>query len=401
MKCRFEDRRAARALELSGARERFVAQRPQDLDGVFAAISRAQAVGRWVALVADYELGEWLLPAALRTPAGYADCACRTSIDQPRLTALTFEHVENTTPWTNGFEQLDEARDRPRYPIRQATTSLGTAAAQAGILSVTPAISQEDYLAKVEDIRAMIERGQLYQLNYAFPFDVRTQGEPEAIYRALAERHASAHAAYIEDESRTILSFSPELFLARTGARVITRPMKGTAPRHHDPIADVAAGRALSASVKDRSENLMIVDLLRNDLGQLARPGSVSVDALFTLEKYASVWTLTSTVSADVPNTGLRALLTAMFPCGSITGAPKLAAMQHIRRLESGPRGVYCGAIGWLAPDGDMSLNVAIRTLVLDSPNRGRYFAGGGIVYDSVPESEWQECLWKARVLTR
>ena len=116
--------------------------------------------------------------------------------------------------------------------------------------------------------------------------------------------------------------------------------MKGTEPRHHDAIADAASGRALSASVKDRSENLMIVDLLRNDLGRLARPGSVSVDALFTIEKYASVWTLTSTVSADVPDTGLRALLTAMFPCGSITGAPKIAAMQHIRRLERGPRAV-------------------------------------------------------------
>jgi len=401
MRCRFEDRQAGRALELNGARERFVARRPEDLDGVFSAISRAQAAGRWVALVADYELGEWLLPAALRTPAGYADCASRASIDSPRLTALTFEHVGNTTPWTDNPMRLDTHQDHQRHPIRQAAAMPGVAATQPGILSVTPAISQEDYLARVEDIRAMIGRGELYQLNYTFPFDVRTRGEPEAIYRALAQRHASAHAAYIEDESRTILSFSPELFLARTGTRVITRPMKGTAPRHHDAIADAASGRALSASVKDRSENLMIVDLLRNDLGRLARPGSVSVDALFTLEKYASVWTLTSTVSADVPDTGLRALLTAMFPCGSITGAPKIAAMQHIRRLERGPRGVYCGAIGWLAPDGDMSLNVAIRTLVMDSPNRGRYFAGGGIVYDSAPESEWQECLWKARVLTR
>lgn len=149
------------------------------------------------------------------------------------------------------------------------------------------------------------------------------------------------HAAYIEDETRTILSFSPELFLSRSGTRVTTRPMKGTAPHHADPTADAASGQALANSVKDRAENLMIVDLLRNDLGQLATPCSIKVEALFTLEQYASVWTLTSAISADLPHTDLRALLTAMFPCGSITGAPKIVAMQHIRRLETALRRVY------------------------------------------------------------
>jgi para-aminobenzoate synthetase component 1 len=377
MKCRFEDRQAGRALALSGARERFTANHPQALDGVFAAVRQAQQAGRWVALVAEYEMGEWLLPAARHSPAGYAASTPKPSTT-PRLTALTFEHARHETPWTAPAVKTE-----------------------ASIVSVTPAIDHATYLARVEQIRAMIGRGELYQLNYAFPFDVRTQGDSQQVYRQLACRHPSAHAAYIEDETRTIMSFSPELFLSRNGARVIARPMKGTAPRHADPHADAASGQALASSVKDRAENLMIVDLLRNDLGQLATPGSVEVEALFTLEQYASVWTLTSTVCADLPKADFRALLTAMFPCGSITGAPKIAAMQHIRRLEATPRGVYCGALGWLAPNGDMSLNVAIRTLVLDTPTSGQYFAGGGIVYDSLAESEWQECLWKARVLTR
>lgn len=145
----------------------------------------------------------------------------------------------------------------------------------------------------------------------------------------------------------------------------------------------------------------MIVDLLRNDLGRVARPGSVRVEALFTLERYPSVWTLTSTVRADAPDASLADILRALFPCGSVTGAPKIAAMRRIRELEDGPRGLYCGSIGWLAPNGDFSLNVAIRTLVLGSATQGVYHAGGGIVADSDPAQEWEECEWKSRVLTR
>lgn len=187
--------------------------------------------------------------------------------------------------------------------------------------------------------------------------------------------------------------------MARQGERLVTRPMKGTAPRHADPAEDARLGRELLASDKNRAENLMIVDLLRNDLGRLATPGSVKVDALFSLERYPTVWTMTSTVSAHAPHAGLADVLRALFPCGSITGAPKIAAMRRIRQMEAAPRGLYCGSIGWLAPDGDFSLNVAIRTLVLDRAGHGVYGVGGGIVHDSDAAQEWQECHWKARIL--
>lgn len=389
MICRFEDRQRGQALALSGARERRAACETTQLPGLFAAIDQARQAGRWVALLADYELGEWLHPEVMRTPATlppdiWGAPAARPASGQhsqtvptPRLTMLSFEHGAHEAPW----------RVLP-------------ADGPAGIDAVEPAIAREHYLAQVQAIRDMIGRGELYQLNYTFGMAVTTHGDPAALYRQLASRHPSAHAAYIEDETRTILSFSPELFLARHGTRVTTMPMKGTAPRFDDPMADRASAHALQTSVKDRAENLMIVDLLRNDLGRLARPGDVHVDALFTLEAYPSVWTLTSTISAELGQTPLRDILSSLFPCGSITGAPKVAAMQHIRALEQTPRGMYCGAIGWLAPDGDFSLNVAIRTLVMDRPQTGVYRVGGGIVHDSDPAREWEECLWKARVLT-
>ena len=390
MICRFENRLADQAIVLSGPRERVAAHRPEDLPEVYAAAARARRNGRWVALLAEYELGEWLLPESTRLPAGTsgasshagagageAASSSRPRCATPRLTVLAYEHAAHTTPWA---VLPDDG--------------------QAGIVSARPAIARDAYLRRVGAVRDMIGRGELYQLNYTFPMDVQTRGAPDAVYRQLASRHASAHAAYIEDEGRTVLSFSPELFLQRSGSRVVTRPMKGTAPRFDDAQADRASGQALVSSEKNRAENLMIVDLLRNDLGRLAPPGGVHVDALFTLEQYPSVWTLTSTVSADLPGCELPQILANLFPCGSITGAPKVAAMQHIRVLEDSPRGLYCGAIGWLAPDGDFSLNVAIRTLVLDRPDRGQYRVGGGIVFDSDPALEWEECLWKARVIT-
>ena len=176
--------------------------------------------------------------------------------------------------------------------------------------------------------------------------------------------------------------------------------MKGTAPRSSDPSEDRRLGKSLQQSEKNRAENLMIVDLLRNDLGRIAEPGSVVTPALFSLEAYPSVWTLTSTVQATVPvSTTLEQILRALFPCGSITGAPKIAAMKRIQQTEVHPRGLYCGSVGWLAPNGDLSLNVAIRTLLLKPDGTGLYHVGGGIVHDSVAEQEWAECHWKARIV--
>ncbi|MCD0505946.1 aminodeoxychorismate synthase component I, partial [Bordetella petrii] len=294
----------------------------------------------------------------------------------PRLTALVYDRMDIEAPWA--------------APAHDGT---------ARIASVQPRMTRADYLRQVQAIRALIAAGELYQLNYTQPLDVRVQGDPWHLYRRIAARHPVAHAACIDDGERTVLSFSPELFVRRDGARLTVRPMKGTAPRHTDPAEDARLGRELHASAKNRAENLMIVDLLRNDLGRLAEPGSVQVPSLFTLERYPTVWTMTSTVTADAPQASLEQVVRALFPCGSITGAPKVAAMRRIRQMEIAPRGLYCGAIGWLAPNGDFSLNVAIRTLVLDKDGHGVYSVGGGIVHDSDPELEWQECLWKARIL--
>jgi para-aminobenzoate synthetase component 1 len=260
-------------------------------------------------------------------------------------------------------------------------------------------MTEVDYVRQIEAIRGLIGDGELYQVNYTQPLDLQFQGDAATLYRRIAARNPVAHGAFIQDGERTVLSFSPELFVRRDGPRLTTRPMKGTAPRDPDPAEDERLGQALLASEKNRAENLMIVDLLRNDLGRLAEPGSVRVDALFSLERYPTVWTMTSTVSALAPHASLEEVLCALFPCGSITGAPKVAAMRRIRQMETAPRGLYCGSIGWLAPDGDFSLNVAIRTLVLDHTGHGIYSVGGGIVHDSDPAEEWQECHWKARIL--
>jgi para-aminobenzoate synthetase component 1 len=369
--CRFEDRGTGRARLLSRLRERIVATTPDELAPALAYIATAQAAGRWVGLLLDYELGEWLEPAVMQNVP--------PRVAAPRLTALVF----------------DEMHDTDALP--------GCPDADAEILSVTPRVAQADYLRTVEEIHTLIGDGDVYQINHTLPLDVQTRGEPADLYARLAARQTASHAAFIDDRAdggRAVLSFSPERFVRRRGTRIESRPMKGTAPRSTDPVEDRRLADALLASEKNRAENVMIVDLIRNDLGRIARPGSVKVDALFTLEAYPQVWTLTSTVSAELADTSLAGMLHALFPCGSITGAPKVAAMRHIRRLEPSPRGLYCGALGWLAPDGDFDLSVTIRTLVLDRNGAGVYGVGGGIVYDSDPREEWEECLWKARVLT-
>ena len=373
MLCRFEDRQAGRVLALHGLSRRIVARSADELEPAFEQIARAQAQGCWVALLLNYELGEWLEPAVLQ-PGGRA-AAPDADADDARLTALVYRQgVSGPIP--------DRPGAAPPMRIRTAAR-----------------IRKSRYLDDIRHLHECIGRGQLYQVNHTFPMDVEPPADPRALYDAIAARHPTAHAAYIEDGERRILSFSPELFVARQGQTLTVRPMKGTAPRHADPQQDFQSGQDLLRSEKNRAENLMIVDLLRNDLGRLAQPGSVRVENLFTLEKYPSVWTLTSTVTARAPGKSLGEILRALFPCGSVTGAPKIAAMRKIRQMEAGPRGIYCGSVGWLAPDGDFSLNVAIRTIEIHGSRAGVFGVGGGIVHDSDPQREWEECLWKARVL--
>ena len=376
MLCRFENRVKGEALALAGFSHRITASSAAELPAAFARIAEAQQQGLWTALLLDYELGEWLEPALQQaTTPQAAESQATSALARPRLTALAYAEARHVPVWEAPGPTPDN------------------------LLAAQPLIATDHYLTNIRSLRNSIGRGELYQTNYTFPIAVESALDAQDLYRHIATRHPAAHAAYIEDQQRRILSFSPELFVQRQGSTLTVRPMKGTAPRHADPELDHASGQALLNSIKNRAENLMIVDLLRNDLGRVATPGSVQVEQLFSLEKYPSVWTLTSTISAQAPDINLEQMLRALFPCGSITGAPKIAAMQKIKQLEHQPRGIYCGSVGWLAPNGDCSLNVAIRTIEMHNAGQGIFGVGGGIVYDSDPELEWQECLWKARIL--
>jgi para-aminobenzoate synthetase / 4-amino-4-deoxychorismate lyase len=263
----------------------------------------------------------------------------------------------------------------------------------AGIGGVQPATAEKDYLAAVDRIKQLIFDGDCYQVNLTFPLQFEFFGAPLDLYAQLRARQPVRYGAYVGTATDGIVSLSPELFIERQGDRLLTRPMKGTAPPAAQP-------QALLDSRKDRAENLMIVDLLRNDLGRVAENGSVRVEKLFAIEDYPTVRQMVSEISAAVPGRSFGDLLRALFPCGSITGAPKIRAMQIIGELEAQPRGLYTGTLGWLAPNGDCRLNVAIRTLELEADRRGRMGVGSGIVADSQALSEYQECLLKSTFLT-
>lgn len=272
-------------------------------------------------------------------------------------------------------------------------------------LAWRPGIRPSVYRAAVADIRDRIAAGDTYQVNYTFPLEARFEGEPKALFAALCRAQRAGYCAYLDTGRFAICSASPELFFRLEGDRITTRPMKGTARRGRHPREDELRSARLRASPKDRAENVMIVDMMRNDLGKVARPGSVRTEDLFTVETYPTVHQLTSTVRArtDAP---VSEILGALFPCASITGAPKVSTAGIIRRLEAGPRGVYTGAIGFLAPPATScarraQLNVAIRTATVDRERgHARYGTGGGIVWDSDPEDEYQECRAKALVLS-
>ena len=259
-------------------------------------------------------------------------------------------------------------------------------------------VSRDAYHRVIARIKDYIRAGDVYQINWTTPFRFACR-DPLALYAGLRRRQRVAYGAYLHLDGLAVASVSPELFFRLDGDTLTARPMKGTAPRGADDAADDVLADALVASPKDRAENLMIVDLLRNDLGRVAMPGSVHVPALFQAERYATVTQMTSTVTATRrPDVGLSDVLRALFPCGSVTGAPKLRAMRRIRELEAGPRGIYCGAIGWAGPEG-AAFSVPIRTAVVQN-GEGRYDVGSGVVWDSDPDAEYDECLLKARILT-
>ena len=260
-----------------------------------------------------------------------------------------------------------------------------------------PLVGRDAFDDRVARILELIHRGETYQVNYTIPFEARFSGDHMAMFHGLGARQGAGFCACLDLGERVVLSFSPELFFLRRGDWALARPMKGTARRGRFSAEDRALAGALAASVKDRAENVMITDLLRNDLGKVAVPGGVSVRRAFEVERYATVHQMTSAVAARLrPDANLAGLMRALFPCGSVTGAPKVRAMRAIVEAEAGPRGVYCGAVGFLEPGGGCVLNVPIRTIVLDpATGQARLQAGGGIVHDSTPGGEYAELLAK------
>ncbi len=337
---------------------------------VSAAEQRATTHGEWVVMVVAYEAAAAFDPALRTAPA-----------PPPGIPFV----------WWQSFRERADGDPLPAPDTRPAS-------------DVRRRPNLHPFPTAVSIVRAQIERGDVYQANVSDRFEGRLTGSPIDFYAGLLAAQRCAFGAYIEMEERIVASASPELFFDRRDGRITCRPMKGTAARRPRPLDDMAAGAALLASQKDRAENVMIVDLLRNDLGRLARTGSVEVPDLFRLERYETVWQLTSTVTAEVAgDPSLVEVLSALFPCGSVTGAPKVAAMRTINDLEAEPRGVYCGAIGLLTPAPSSPravFSVPIRTAVIDPACRAfDYAAGAGITWSSDPVEEDREVEAKARIL--
>ncbi|KVD45642.1 anthranilate synthase [Burkholderia sp. ABCPW 11] len=379
---------------------------PAQLDAIDAALAQDLRDGLHAVVVGDYEFGRNLQ----RAQPGHAP-----------LRFLLYARCERLS--------------RDDVDAWLAQQDGGAAPSIAGVAHVAKSVSRDAFDAAIATVHDALRAGDSYQVNYTYRLNFDVFGTPLALYRRLRARQPVRYGALIAlPDGAWVVSCSPELFVEKQGDVLRARPMKGTAPRSADPREDAAAAAFLANDPKNRAENVMIVDLLRNDVSRIARTGSVKVPALFSVEPYASVWQMTSTVEAGWRDgTTFAQMLRALFPCGSITGAPKYKTMQLIDAIESTPRGLYTGAIGWLdAPKdeaasagaaagcGDFCLSVAIRTLTLDAVaadpaatsatrdaataaagrRRGTMGVGAGIVLDSVAADEYAECELKARFLT-
>jgi para-aminobenzoate synthetase / 4-amino-4-deoxychorismate lyase len=361
----------ARALGASPSRlyaspvECLTARNADEVAPLLDELRAANGRGLHVAGFLAYDAGATLLPH-LPVPA-----------DGPLAWFGLFEH----------YQQLDTAVMPSKLPDP----------AGAWLSALRRAITRTDYAAAFASVQEYIAAGDIYQANLTFPLAADYAGDPLALYAALRPRAAAGYGGVIWTGEKHYLSFSPELFFALKKQRVTTKPMKGTAPRRSDTKADAAEAETLRTDPKQRAENLMIVDLLRNDLSRVCEAGTVAVPELFHVESYPTVHQMTSTVTGTLPQSADAIdVIQALFPCGSITGAPKIRAMQVIEEVETGPRGVYCGSIGRIDPNGDAAFNVAIRTFTLcEQTKRVSLGLGSGVVADSDEAAEWDECLAK------
>jgi para-aminobenzoate synthetase / 4-amino-4-deoxychorismate lyase len=354
-----------------------------EIDACFEAIQSALKAGQYVVCLVAYEYGQVIhrLPvhSALSSPASPAIPLMQAwAFHPPKLLAK-----EEVDAWLE--IQLAQLKDDARV---------------SGVASCTESITQSQFEADVERIQEWIRCGDTYQINHTYRISGEIYGDPLALYARLRARQPGRFGAFIQEGDTTILSQSPELFVERNGDCLRAMPMKGTAD------AQTESPEQLAGDPKNRAENIMIVDLLRNDLSRIALPGSVTVPNLFHVAQHGNVLQMTSTVEAIAkPDLSLRTMLDAVFPCGSVTGAPKKRSMEIIQELESAPRGFYCGALGWLDPNGDFAFSVPIRTLTLEGnggPPQTKFTLGigAGITIDSDPQQEWQECQIKSAFIT-
>ena len=307
------------------------------------------------------------------------------------------------------FDPALTVHDRGRFPllwfglydgVEEVDLPASTAGLDLGKTNWQASVGFAEFEANVGSIKQLIRSGDTYQVNYTYRHGALLAAEPWEFFLHLVEAQEPPYGAFVDTGEWVIGSASPELFFQLDGDRIVCRPMKGTAARGLTQADDLAQAEALRASEKERAENVMIVDMVRHDLGRVAEIGSVSVSRLFAVEKYPTVWQMTSTIEARSA-ASLSDIFRALFPPASITGAPKVRTMEIIAQLEPSPRRIYTGAIGFIAPGRRAQFNVGIRTLLLDRRTGcAEYSVGGGITWGSQPEAEWQECRDKARILT-
>lgn len=348
------------------------------LDGVAGALAEVEAAAQGGAHLAGLVAYE----------AGFAF--------EPKLAADTLPSPTVPLVW---FGIYDSAR---RLSPGEVSEFLGNGCGTCpSVTDLTFDTSREAYEAAFAAVQRHLAAGDIYQANLTLRARFRFAGDPAALFCRLLARQPVGHAALLNLGHLSVLSLSPELFLERVGPTIRARPMKGTAPRGRTRREDLRAIRELARDPKSQAENVMIVDLMRNDLSRICAPGSVRVPDLFAVETYRTLHQMTSTVEGRLESgAGVAEAFRRLFPCGSITGAPKLRAMEILRDLEKNPRGIYCGAIGHVAPGGDFRFNVAIRTVLIDADSRGEAGTGSGIVFDSGVGPEYDESLLKLRFLT-
>jgi para-aminobenzoate synthetase / 4-amino-4-deoxychorismate lyase len=361
----------------------------QDVSGFIQNIEEYQGKGYYVAGWLSYEFGYMIEPALkdlFRRPGDEGTLLADLGVYEKKH---TFDHRAG---------ECDFPEMKRHVPLSSSYT----------ISNLVPSKTRQDYVEAIKKILDYIRAGDTYQVNYTLKLLFDFSGSVEALYQELRRNQSVSYGAYIRTGDERILSFSPELFFKKGADSVVVRPMKGTMKRGRTLAEDALKQKELADDIKNRSENVMIVDLLRNDLGRLmhlAPGGEVGVRSLFDVEVYETLLQMTSTIVATTTKEALGSIplldfLKSLFPCGSVTGAPKIRTMQIIDELEKDRRGVYTGAIGYLSPTGEAMFNVPIRTVVLDG-KKGEMGIGSGIVFDSDPEQEWQECLLKGRFLTK